>query len=311
MNPCRQMATSSFILHYKVKTLTRKHASIINERDWMKHVYNNLEIDSSTAIGYIRKYRFQNTCVFTIQEHGQRMSPQYAASLCNIIVRQSDFQNADLGPTTLEKALIDMDNNSIVSKLIVSNTVTAGKIILRYAEDRTLTAPFKEFETRVGNIVEVEVVDVSASVFSELESSRNSPDSSVRNVSLNMDTIDRLQNSSTASLTHVLTQALEALSMARTTGTKIDEVNKKLGHINEHTFRQSLNTEEGIPWSQSFRFNSLNEIVEWTGLKIKATKEDRSKAIRDIVRMCVAGFDGYTDANDKVDWMKVHGPINE
>jgi len=188
------MATSSFILRSKVKTLTRKHAPITNERDWMKHIYNNFEVDSSTAIGYVRKYRFQNTCVFTIQEHGQRMSPQYAASVCNIVVHQSDFQNADLGPMTLEKALIDMDNNSIISKLIVSNTVTADKIILRYAEDRTLTASFKEFETRVGNIVEVEVIDVSASVFSELESHQNSPESSVRNVSLNTDTIDQLQN---------------------------------------------------------------------------------------------------------------------
>jgi hypothetical protein len=195
--------------------------------------------------------------------------------------------------------------------LIVSDTVTAGKIILRYAEDRTLIAPFKEFETRVGNIVEVKVIDVSASVSSELESSRNSPDSTVRNASLNTDTIDRLQNSSAASLVHALTQALEALSIARAAGTKIDETNKKLGHINEHTFRQSLNTEEGIPWSQAFRFNSLNQIVEWTGLKIKATKEDKSKAKRDIVRMCVAGFDGYTDANDKVNWMNVHGPLNE
>src|SRR5438105_1639336 len=189
------MATSSFILRNKVKTLTRKHPSITTARDWMKHIYNNLEIDSSTVIGYLRKYRFQNTCVFSIQEYGERMSPHYAASLCNIVVRQPDFQNADLGPMTLEKALIDMENSSIVSKLIVSNTITAGKIILRYAEDRALTAPFKEFEIRVGNIVEVEVVDVSASVFSELESSRNSPDSSVRNVSLNTDTIDRLQNS--------------------------------------------------------------------------------------------------------------------
>ena len=112
-------------------------------------------------------------------------------------------------------------------------------------------------------------------------------------------------------MAHALTQALEALSIARASRTKIDETNKKLGHINEHTFRQHLNMEEGIPWSQSFRFNSLNELVEWTGLKIKATKEDRSKAIWDIGRMCVAGFDGYTDANDKVDWLKVHGPLNE
>jgi hypothetical protein len=305
------MATSAFILRNKVKTLTRKHASITNDRDWMTHIYNSLDIDAFTAIGYVRKYQFENTCVFSVQEHGQRMAPQYAASLSNLAVRQSDFQNADLGPITLEKALIDMDKNSIVSKMFVSNTLTAGKIILRYAEDRTLTASFEEFQKRVGNIVEVELIDISASVSSELESSRNSPDSSVRHECLNTDTIDGLQNSSTPSLDHALTHALEALSIARAAGTKIDVANRKLGHINEHTFGQILNSEEGIPWSQAFRFNSLNEVVEWTGRKIKATKEERSKAIRDIVRMCVAGFETYTNANDKVEWMKVHGPLNE
>ena len=233
------------------------------------------------------------------------MSPQYAASLCKIAVSESDLRNADLGPKMLEKVLLDFDDTSMVSRLIVSNTVTAGKIILRYAEDRTLTAPFKEFETRVGDIVEVEVVDFNASVFSELELSQNSPDSAIRNGSIYMDTIDRLQNSSTASLAHTLTQALEALSIAPATGMKIDQANKKLGHINEHTFHQNLNMDEGIPWSQAFRFNSLNEIVEWTGLKIKATKAARSKALKHIVQMCVAGFDAYINANDKVDWMKV------
>jgi hypothetical protein len=238
------------------------------------------------------------------------MSTHYAASLCNLTVRQSDFQNADLGPITLEQALIDMDNNSIVSKLLVSDTVTAGDIVIRYAEGRTLKGSFQDFERRVGNIIELEVINWSKAVVSELEISRNSPDSYVRDVSLNTENVDRLYNNSSTALAHALKKALEALSLAQAAGTKLEETNKKLGFVNEQTFRQHLNVEEGIPWARAFRFNTLNEIVEWTGVKINASKKKRGEAMEDIVRMCVAGFDGYTDASDKVDWMKVYGPLN-
>src|SRR5271170_560874 len=110
------------------------------------------------------------TRVFTIQEYGQRMSPQSAASLCNLVVRQSDFQPADLGPISLENALLDMENNSTISKCLVSDSVTAGNIIMRYTDDRTLSRSFNEFKTRLGDIVELEVNDFTASVHSELES---------------------------------------------------------------------------------------------------------------------------------------------
>jgi len=146
----------------------------------MKHIYNNLEINLSAVVGYVRKYQFQNIFVFTIQEYSEWMSPHYAASLCNIAVSESALQTADLGPITLENALVDMSSQSMTSRLIVSDILAAGNIIIRYAEDRTLTAPFKEFEMKVGSIIEVEVVNISALVLSELESSRISSDRSVR-----------------------------------------------------------------------------------------------------------------------------------
>lgn len=189
----------------------------------MKHIYNNLEINLSAVVGYVRKYQFQNIFVFTIQEYSEWMSPHYAASLCNIAVSESALQTADLGPITLENALVDMSSQSMTSRLIVSDILAAGNIIIRYAEDRTLTAPFKEFEMKVGSIIEVEVVNISALVLSELESSRISSDRSVRNASINIDTVNRLQNSTATSMIHTLTHALDALSIARDTMRKVDE----------------------------------------------------------------------------------------
>jgi len=47
------------------------------------------------------------------------MSPQYAVSLCNIVVRQSE--NGDSRQMTLDKVLINIHSTSMVSKLSVSN----------------------------------------------------------------------------------------------------------------------------------------------------------------------------------------------
>jgi len=56
------------------------------------------------------------------------MSQQYAVSLCNIVVRQSE--NGDLREMKLDKVLINIHSTSMVSKLIVSNKHE----IFRYSE---------------------------------------------------------------------------------------------------------------------------------------------------------------------------------
>lgn len=58
-------------------------------------------------------------------------------------------------------------------------------------------------------------------------------------------------------------------------------------------------------WASSFRFETLWEIVDWVGMKIKADKQDRFNATRDITGLCVSGFDEYAGAADTVVWENV------
>lgn len=305
------MASPSAILRNHVKTLTRKHESFVTERDWLNYVYTTFNIDTSCRIAYMRKFRFQNTCIYTVQEYGERVSPHYAAAACNIAVTETDLQRADLGPTTLEQALIDIDDNAVISKFFLSHTFTKGDIIIRYADTRTMKTTFKDFENRVGSIIDPACFNWDPSLLLELNQSRNSSDIYVRDGSLNADNVHRLYQNSTTGLNHALTTAGEALLAAQSAATKLEEQNQKLGHLNEETFRQRLSDEEGSPWAKSFAFNTLSEIVEWTGMKIKASREERRKALSDIVRLCVRDFDGFKQANDRVDWYKVFDPFNE
>jgi len=68
----------------------------------------------------------------------------------------------------------------------------------------------------------VEVFECTQSVVSELETSGNSPDPYLRDLSLNTDSIDRLQNKNSAALTHALGKKIEALSFAQFIGTKLE-----------------------------------------------------------------------------------------
>ena len=106
-----------------------------------------------------------------------------------------------------------------------------------------------------------------------------------------------------------LKRALEALISAQASRVKLDETNQKLGYLNEETVRQGLNVEMGVPWAKTFRFDTLRDIVDWVGDRIKANKQEKAKALRDIVRLCVGEFDRYPEPKKTVDWETVFDPI--
>jgi len=228
-------------------------------------------------------------------------------------VRQNDYriQRADCGVVNLEHALKAVDDSYITGKAIIEDVLTdsEGEIILQYNEERTLKACYKDFKKRVGSIIEFEQTSWTHAMAAELEPYRNSPDKHLRHVGLNNDKIDGLQNNSSAAVALALKTALEALSSAQTAGAKLDETNKKLGHLYEETVRQQLNSEMGIPWAKSFRFNTLRDIVEWVGDKIRAGRQQKAHALRDIVRVCVGEFDQYPEPKEDVDWERVFYPI--
>jgi hypothetical protein len=301
------MPHPAVLLRNQVKSLSRKHDPVAHEREWLKHVYTTFEISPSSRIAYTRKFRFHNTLIFTIQEYGERMSPRRASELCKLAVKEEHMRDADFGRIYFEQALIDMDGPAMTSKLLVSEAVTDGEIIIPFAADRTIKASFKEFQERVDNIIHVEVIDWAHTQQMELQPLRNSLDVMLRDLSANTEQVNFLFQKTSDEISHIHGQTQSALTFATSTSTKIEEPNRKLGHVNEEIFRQRLNDQEGSPWAKSFRFDTLADIVEWAGLKIQANKNERRIALRHIVEMCIGNFDGFKVGKD-VDWTAVYGP---
>ena len=235
------------------------------------------------------------------------MSPRCASELCKLAVGERHLRDADFGRVHFEQALLDMDNPAMTSKLLVSKAVTDGEIIIPFAADRTIKALFKELQVRVDNIVEVEIIDWTHVQQMEIQPLRNSPDAMLRDLSANTEQVNFLFQKTSAEICCIHGQIRNALDIATSASTKIEETTRKLGHVNEETFRQLLNNQEGSLWAKSFRFDNLADIVEWAGLKIQANKKERRIALRNIVEMCVGKFDGFK-VGKEVDWTAVYGP---
>ena len=132
--------TSAQILQNQAKTLTVKTPPLDNERDWIRYVYQNLDITAASRVAYIRKFQFQNTYIFAIQEYGQGMSSLSASSFSGVKPNEYRIQRADRGVVNLEQALKDVEDSSITGKAIIADALTKGEIILQFNHERTLKA---------------------------------------------------------------------------------------------------------------------------------------------------------------------------
>ena len=61
----------------------------------------------------------------------------------------------------LEQALKDIEDSCITGKAIIADVLTEGEVILQFNHECTLKASYKEFETRIGAIVELEKISWS------------------------------------------------------------------------------------------------------------------------------------------------------
>ena len=303
------MTSPSQILRNRIKSLTLKTPPLANEHDWIRYVYQNLDITAASRIAYVRMFQFQSTYILAIQEYGQRMSSLSASSFSNVKPNEYSLQRADRGVLNPEQALADLADPSSIGKAIIADVLTQGEIILQFNDERTLEASYKDFETRIGAMLRVEQITSSKEMAEELASYRNSPDPRFRDIGLNCENIDRLQNYFSVAVCCALKTTLEALSLAQGSRVKLDDTHQKLGYLNEETVRQGLNAEMGVVWAKAFRFDTLRDIVDWFGDQIKADKQEKAKALRDIVRFCVGEFDRYPQPKETVDWETVFDPI--
>jgi hypothetical protein len=117
-------------------------------------------------------------------------------------------------------------------------------------------------------------------------------------------------NTHNEGLSLVLQKSEEARKIAKAATKKIDETNKKLGHVHEETWRRRLTEEERLPWARNFAFDMLAELVDWVGGKIQCDREGRLVALRTIVSTCVEKFTGFDEIYN-TPWSQVIRPFCE
>ena len=136
---------SSDLLRNRVQTITRRHDSFDADKDWLKYVYDKFTLDSKTRIAYVLKFRFPNVCIFTIQQYGEIMTPEVAASAGGVAPSETDLRDADHGPISLEDTLKHWEDKSFKSHLCISDNFNeTGDIIIRWNENRTLYSTYKK-----------------------------------------------------------------------------------------------------------------------------------------------------------------------
>ena len=286
------MASLANQLRNQVQSLSRKHNPINYDRDWQSYVYTTFDIDPASPIAYMRKFRFDQTYIFTIQEYGERMSPRCVSQISNLTIEDEDLTTADFGPLTLDEALIDADDPSISSKCLASESVSNGEIVLCFTADSTVKVLLTDLSERMENIVDVEIIDSTqaqqAEVEAEVKPHRSSIYAHRRAITSNTEHMNQFFQKSYVDIAHLHVKSTSTLNMAISASSEIAETTRKLGHINEETFRQRLSDSEGSPWTTSFCFNT--ELADWIGSKIQVERQERRTAF---VNMCVRNFDVF------------------
>ena len=102
----------------------------------------------------------------------------------------------------------------------------------------------------------------------------------------------------------LLAKAETANKTAATAKSSIEFTNRKLGYINEEKWRQRLADEEGLLWARPFEFDSLAELVNWIGTKLKTTRDKKQQALETLVEYCVGGFRGFHEVENR-EWHDV------
>ena len=97
----------------------------------------------------------------------------------------------------------------------------------------------------------------------------------------------------------LLAKAEIANKTAMTAKSSIEFTNRKLRYINKEKWRQRLADKEGLPWARLFEFDSLAELVNWIGTKLKTTRNKKQQALETLVEYCVSGFRGFHKVENK------------
>jgi hypothetical protein len=299
--------TSQAVTRSRVQSLTRKHTKFTSQRLWLQYIYDTFDVGATSRIGYVHKHKYRTTCVFTIQQYGEVITAHIAASAAGIVAPDST-STSDEGPVDLETTLKYWDDAILPAHLCMSNSFTDDFfLVIRWNDTRTLYSTCKAFKDKLSSLVKLQRFDASSILESELSLNRTSDDDTKRSTSMLTHLVNLTYQNHSEAVTFLLAKAQNALQVARTTESRVDETVRKLGYINEETWRQRLGDEEGVPWSKNFQFDTLSELVDWVGMRMKQTRAKRQLALQRIVLLCVDNFDGFAGI-ESTSWRNVSNP---
>lgn len=299
--------TSQAVIRSRVQSLTRKHAKFSTQRLWLQYIYDTFDVGATTRIGYVHKHQYQTACVFTIQQYGEVVTPHIAAFAAGIVAPDAT-STSDEGPVDLETTLKYWEDAILPAHLCMSDSFTDdGVLVIRWNDTRTLYSTHKVFKDKLSSLVNLQSFDASSILESELALTRTSSDDRKKSASMLTHLVNLNYQHHSEAVTFLLAKAQNALQVARLAESKVDETAHKLGYINEETWRQRLGDEEGVPWSKNFQFDSLYELVDWVGMKMKRSRAEKQLALQSIVQLCVDNFDGFAGI-ESTSWRDVSNP---
>ena len=282
--------TSQNELLSRIQSLTRKHDSFTSPRMWFQYIYKTFEVSSTSRICCVHKHQSPTACVFTIQEFGEVVMPHIAASAAGIDASKAISMSYE-GPVDLESTLKYWKDVSCEPCLCMSDSFTDNHVLfLRWNDTRTLHSTYKIFKEKLSSLVKPHAFDASSTLKSELAQTQTSSDT-ITSTSMLTHLVNLNYQHHSEAMTFLLAKTQDALKVARTTKTQVEETSRKLGYINEETWR--LTDEEGALWPKSFQFDSLSELVDWVGMKMKRSRDEKQMALKTVVLLCLDKFDKF------------------
>ena len=231
------------------------------------------------------KFIFYTATIFTLAPYGQIITPRVAALAAGLEYDNVIYVSNET--VDLERVLDRWDDPKPNLYFCISNdfsnAVTANEstVILNFNTNRTLHSEWTQFENALEKLVEMRNFD----------SPHHSTEKTLPPNLLNI--IRQNNQNHTEAVNFLLVKSQVVYESAQTAETRVNDINQKLGYLNEEIWRQKIADEEGSPWAKSFEFDSLRELVEWVGTKLKVSRGRREIAIQRIIQYCVGGFEGF------------------
>lgn len=279
------MTTPGKIIRNQIQSLTRKHTEIESPKQWLGYIYDTFDVGARVKIASTHKFTFQSAIVFIISPYGQIITPSVAALAAGLNHDEAIYISDET--IDLERALQCWDDPNTSLYLCLSKdfkdnaSSNESTLVLKWNKARTVYTQCTLFKTTVAKLVNTRLFD------SPHRTSEHSLPPNLLHI------LHQNHDNHTEAVSSLLTKFQLVLKTATTAESRVDETNQKLGYLNEEVWRQKLANEEGLSWATSFQFDSLRELVEWVGTKVKVNRVMKAKALQRIVNYCIGRFNGF------------------